>query len=392
MLDIAPVQTAIPNFKLEDDLATVPFVEKNGYYIVGDKNFNFKFNALMYASKTNQQVKWEFNSAKFQSLNWRTPLMVDIRSLYRARAQQLREQYDYLILSFSGGADSTTILQSFIKNGIHLDEIICDWPLKHTSDWQVNNDPTPYNHISEWELAIKPMLSYVAQHYPEIKITITDTTEDLSLEDNEHAFTISHMGPYQSTKRYKNITQRYNEVNKKSDRVAVIMGCEKPKVFIDRNVFCVIMADNHCFYKSSRVPESRVVEYFYWTADMPEIVREQSHMIYQHLLANPNMRNLFMPDTKFMSYREKFIKSIIYPDWNNDTFQADKADSLIWSSQHDWINRGKTPALEAWESTLNSHTNMIDHKYLEFYPDSTRVHGIKSFYSRSYPIGVFPRA
>lgn len=380
-----------PNIRLEDDSATIPFVAKNGYYIVGDKNFNFKFNALMHATRTQQDVRWEFNTAEFRALDWRTPLNVDIRTLYRQRAQQLRDRYDYLMLCFSGGSDSTTILKSFINNGIHLDEIICDWPLAHTSDWKVNNDPSPFNHISEWELAIRPMLEHVRTHYPRIKITITDTTEDLSVEDSEHTLTISHMGPYQSTKRYKNVAHRFGEITQKVANAAVILGCEKPKVFIDRNVFCAIFVDQHCFFKSSQVPDNRTVEYFYWTGDMPEIVREQAHLIYQYLLANPELRPMFLPNSEPGTSRDNLIKSIIYPDWNNTIFQAEKADSLIWSSQHAWIMREKTPALDAWHSVLHSHFRMIDNKYFSFYPESNRVRNVKSFYSRSYPIGVFPR-
>jgi hypothetical protein len=378
------------NIQLEDDSATVPFVEKNGYYIVGDKNFNFKFNALMYATRTQQDVKWEFNTAQFQALDWRTPLNIDIRTLYRQRAQQLRDKYDYLMLCFSGGSDSTTILKSFINNNIHLDEIICDWPVKHTGNWKVSNDTSSFNHISEWELAIRPMLDYISTHHPQIRITITDTTEDLSIEDTEHTLTISHMGPYQSTKRYKNIAQRFGEINQMHDRATVILGCEKPKVFIERNVFCTFLIDQHCFFKSSHVSIGRTVEYFFWSGDMPEIVREQAHLIYQHLLANPELKSMFLPNTKLCSYGENLIKSIIYPDWDNKIFQADKADSMIWSSQHAWILREKTPALDAWQSVLNSHFNAIDSKYLNFYSNSTRVHGIKSFYSRSYPIGIIP--
>jgi len=44
--------------------------------------------------------------------------------LYALRARQLREKYDYLVLYFSGGADSTNILKTFIDNNIFLDEIV----------------------------------------------------------------------------------------------------------------------------------------------------------------------------------------------------------------------------------------------------------------------------
>jgi len=235
------------------------------------------------------------------------------------------------------------------------------------------------------------MLDHVRTHYPQIKITITDTTEDLSIEDHEHAFTISHMGPYQSTKRYKNVARRFSEINKKIDRAAIILGCDKPTVFIEKNIFCVIVEDDHCFFKSSHVPENRVVEYFYWSGDMPEIVREQAHLIYQHVLANPELSHLFVNQTKYIAYRLNLIKSIIYPDWDINIFQADKADSTLWSSQHAWIMREKTPALDAWHSTLNSHINMIDPKYFTFYPNSNRVHGIKIFYGRNFSIGVVPK-
>jgi hypothetical protein len=381
-----------PNIRLEDDTATVPFVAKNGYYIVGNKNFNFKFNALMHATQTQQDVQWEFNTAQFRALDWRTPLQVDIRSLYQQRAQQLRDRYDYLMLCFSGGSDSTTILKSFINNNIHLDEIICDWPLAHTSNWSVSRDPTPFNHMSEWELAIRPMLDHVRTHHPRIKITITDTTQDLSVEDTEHTFTISHMGPYQSTKRYKNVAERFGEINQKHSGAAVIMGCDKPHVFIDRGVFCTILADQHCFFKSSHVPDPRVVEYFFWSSDMPEIAREQAHLIYQHLLARPQLRLLFDEDkSQYSTYRTELIKSIIYPDWDRSIFQANKAESTLWSSQHAWILKEKTPALDAWQSVLTSHLNTVAPKYLNFYPGSRRVHSVKSLYSRAFPIGIMPK-
>jgi hypothetical protein len=199
------------------------------------------------------------------------------------------------------------------------------------------------------------------------------------------------MGPYQSTKRYKNVAQRFTEINQTHDRATVIMGCDKPNVFVDRDVFCVILVDKHCFFKSSGVPDHRAVEYFYWASDMPEIVRGQAHLIYQHLLANPDLKRIFAPNSEFSDHQTSLIKSIIYPDWNKSIFQADKSDSLIWSSQHAWIMKEKTPALDAWQSMLNSHFRMIDPKYFSLYPNSDRVHSIKSFYSRSYPIGVVPK-
>jgi hypothetical protein len=213
------------------------------------------------------------------------------------------------------------------------------------------------------------------------------------------------MGPYQSTKRYKNVAERFAEVNKKIDRVAIVMGIEKPATMIEKNVFCIYFADQHCFFKSSHMSTNRVVEYFYWSADCPELVREQAHLIYQHLLANPSDRAFFGSTPRVIEggtrsgnieqrlrdrYRNNLTKSIVYPDWNTKIFQADKSDSLIYSSQYAWILQEDTRVMQAWENSFVNRTSAIDPKYLNFYPDGKLVHGIKAFYSRLYPIGMLP--
>ena len=66
-------------------------------------------------------VHWNYHEDVFSRALWTHEPPDDIEELYRQRALQLREQYDHLVLFYSGGADSTTILQAFIKNNIKLD-------------------------------------------------------------------------------------------------------------------------------------------------------------------------------------------------------------------------------------------------------------------------------
>lgn len=386
--------------KAYDESAPLNVFKHNGFYQVGNEIFNFKFNALEYATRTQQSVTWNFNNEVFKAVDWKTPLNIDLRILYRQRAQQLRDKYDYLVLSFSGGSDSTTILKSFINNGIHLDEIICDWPVKHTSNFKVSTDPDPFNHISEWALAIKPMLEYISFHHPNIKITQIDSTEKLLVEDNEHAFTISHMGPYNSTRRYRDIAKRISDIKQTKDNAAVIMGCDKPQIHIEKNVICTQFFDQHAFFKTSWDLHPRTVEYFYWTPDFPEIVREQCHAIYQHLLSNPGLVKFFDYTMRSVNkeqfqidnrIKDNIVRQVIYPDWDLNIFQADKAESLVYSRQHSWIMKERTVALEAWENVLQARTNLIDPKYLIFFKDSNKVHTIKMLTSRLYPIGMLPK-
>lgn len=380
------------NLRLEDDLAPVSFLERNGYYRVGDKNFNFKINALEEATRTHQSVTWEFNNDVYRNLNWRVNTNIGLKNLYRIRAQQLRDKYDYLVLSFSGGGDSFTVLKSFIDNNIKLDEIICDWPLKYTeTKHNTTRHNSAENYLSEWDLAIKPVLKYLGEHHPEIKITVTDSLAELTEEDAEDTCTITQIHNYISVKRYRVISSRLRELTELYDKVSIILGIEKPMITIENDIFCVLFSDEHCWFKSSITDYERNVEYFYWSADLPEIILEQGHAIYQELKNNKQLLDLFNknpvnPDVVFQANRD-FIKSVIYPDWNSRIFQANKGTSLIYNEQYAWFfNQYHTREVQSWESSMNARLALVDRKYLNFF-DNLKFKGYNRFYTRLYPIG-----
>ena len=60
----------------------------------------------------------------YDSIDWSKEPPYTLQELYKLRAQQLRDNSNYIILYFSGGSDSITVLNSFIKNNIKVDEIV----------------------------------------------------------------------------------------------------------------------------------------------------------------------------------------------------------------------------------------------------------------------------
>ena len=118
------------------DLKFHPFSEKNrfGYYSVGEYCTYSKVDAIEIGSRLNQSVIWHFNDEVFDTLDWTKEPEPSLWDLYSARARQIREKYDYLVLFYSGGADSNNILNSFVRNGIHLNEVV-QW-----TNWEVTKD------------------------------------------------------------------------------------------------------------------------------------------------------------------------------------------------------------------------------------------------------------
>jgi hypothetical protein len=383
--------------RLEDDPALVDVVRKNGYYQVGSKNYNYKINALEEATRTRQPLQWDFNHDVYSKLNWKQSTGVGLDNLYRIRAQQLRDQYDYLVLAFSGGADSYNVLRSFLDNNIKLDEIICDWPLQQTERQSINRSDRPENYLNEWNLAIKPVLQQVAQDHPEITITVTDSLCTLTDEDQEDTCTVTQIHNYVSIKRYRLIGSRLKQLQQQHKNVALILGIEKPEMYIKYNVFCVYFTDTHCWYKSSCQDYQRNIEYFYWSPTLPEIVLEQAHVVYKYLQQNPQLIPWFkvneeLRDTIQQRLHSKIIRdttrSLLYSTWNPQLFQADKGNSLIYNEQYEWFfAQEKTREIQSWESSMHSRLNLVDPKYLNYFEDG-RFKGYRPMSSKLYTVGV----
>jgi hypothetical protein len=124
--------------------------KKLGYYLVNNQIYYNKYHALIDASRTDQQVRWFFNEDKFVSFPWSMEPEESLKELYRQRAQQLRDEYDYIRVEASGGSDSTTVIFSFLLNNIALDEVVFRYP--KTGEKNVSADPfntKPENTLSE---------------------------------------------------------------------------------------------------------------------------------------------------------------------------------------------------------------------------------------------------
>lgn len=96
-----------------------------GLYKVGNKAFTNKLEACLALNNIpgDHQIHWDYHDDVYKRAQWLHEPPVSIDELYKQRAIQLREQYDHLVLFYSGGADSHTILQTFINNNIKIDEV-----------------------------------------------------------------------------------------------------------------------------------------------------------------------------------------------------------------------------------------------------------------------------
>lgn len=345
------------------------------YYTVGDQIFKSKSLALIEATRVNKPAKWHFGDNVFPHLNWTTTPNTDILTVYQHRAKQLREQYEYLILCFSAGSDSTTVLESFLSQGLKVDEVLVKWPVKATEKiYTPNTNAIGENMLSEWDLSVKPALNKLASEHPEIKITVQDWSDDLDVElVEEDWFTINdHLNPGVFRKysgRFTTPTEQKMIDQGKSS--ALIWGIEKPQLTLkDGNIYAYFLDKfvNFAFVSGTK---NRIVELFFWNPDHPEVVVAQARLLYEYFIKNPQYLTMLDWNKRTAQHRTIYnnvVRGIIYPNWDSRIFQAAKPTSVIHPESDAWMfqHYSDHKYLQSWKHGLTSIKNSVDKKYHQY--------------------------
>jgi hypothetical protein len=378
-------------------------VEQNpklGYYKVGDQIFYSKPEAFIYATETDRWPEWKFNIETYARLDWTQEPETNIRELYRMRAQQLRDKYDYIRLECSGGSDSTTVAFSFLLNNIHLDEVIFRYP--KTGDKGVAGDPfdtKATNTLSEFDFAARPLLNWIKTNFPKTVVRIHDFAENMLEEENTRDeswvfHTRDWFQPAHADKYNQFSIREHRELADSGKKIAVISGIEKPRMCIIDNKWYVYFADVHANSAHPIIGDYTNItnEYFYWTPDFPEIINKQVHLIKQwfDMDQNSHLYNLLQWPNNSISQRtayEQIVKSIIYPDYDMETWQTSKPTNSFYNEMDNWfyINFRDTNLYQAWEAGLQLLTDKIDSKY--FLYELEKPVGLKQMFSPHYYVG-----
>lgn len=371
---------------------------KLGYYQLDNQRYYSKVEALIAATQTNQFPEWQFNRSVFDAVAWTQEPETALCDLYRLRAQQLRDQYDYIRLELSGGADGNTVLYSFLLNGIHLDEVVFRYP--KSGEKNVSADPfntKPENTLSEWEYAARPTLEWIATHSPDTKITIHDYSADMLASDHDETWvyrTRDYFQPGHAFKHTVDAVDDHKRTLESGRRVCMLWGIDKPKVCIRDSKWYLYFMDIQANAANPDVRHYNNItnEYFFWTPDLPELIVKQAHTIknwfslesnkyLQHLVRWPNYS--FAQRTTF----EHIVKPLIYPDYDPTTFQTSKPTNSFYNEMDHWfyVNFTDTHAYRTWQAGLEFLVKSIDAKYFNY--ELGRPVGLVGFLSPFYELG-----
>jgi len=356
--------------------------DKLGFYRVGDQRVESKIDACVLGTKHNQHPTWHFSDHVWSSQDWTHEPEVDILELYRTRARQIREQYDYIVLNYSGGSDSQAMVDAFLSAGCFIDEVVTIWNRKHTARVIASEGVIDARNVeAEFELTTRPGLTRIRDASPKTKITYIDisdaTVKEYQTFDGEEWLknTVEHLHPQYVTRWSATRDHQQLVTLDRGLKTAILFGVDKPKVCIKDGKYHTYFVDivANSFRGGFNRPEYDNMDYvfFYWTPDMPEIIVKQSHMIRRWFEMNPQLKPILQwPNsdyTKRQAY-EIIVRSIVYPEWNLNTFQCVKTTSTVYSEWDDWFFKEfyGTSTYDSWFKGIKHVETNIDKKYLKY--------------------------
>lgn len=382
----------------------------NSFYNVSGRVFTNKTLALLYANNNNiatENISWNFHDNEISSVDWKIEPVQSINDLYRTRAQMLREKYDYLILMCSGGPDSNNMAYSFLKNGIHVDEIIASAPLSGLKDWKDNiSDTRTENVISETRFAQIPFIDEIRNNYPSVKITINDYFEDI-LQYDDAEWLIHSTDYIHPTTAARYSLDKFPHLRKLAEtdrRIGVVYGIDKPFILIQGEKFINSISD----YAVNVPTEIRKFknfynELFYFSHELPQIMIKQCHMLKRWLFLPENelalkLTRLNGKTAPFKDFNsglyQRAIVPCIYPLIETKIWQAGKPKYNILADMDDWFYK-KHNSLGVYDMMISNVNSIISKmrndlfQYKDYYDGEKTVRyrmGLKGFY-KNFLIG-----
>lgn len=359
------------------DYGTMSRDPKLGFYQIKKQVFWSKASALIEASRLNynyRDVTWHFNDDTFAKYDWTVEPEGHIREFYHRRARQLRENYNYLILNFSGGSDSTTVLYSFIQQNLFIDEVVIRNPQSVTKKYGIDQQNlNASNEFSEFELAATPILKWLQIVSPKTKITLHDFSLDIvsgeiNWDENFFHWTGDYVNPGCIVRYTHNSIIDHLRMFDKGKKIAIIFGIDKPRIvcqnedvnffFVDRSTHSALPATVNNGFNNVNV------ELFYWSPDLPQLIIKQCHII-KNWFENPvNKKLIYIMDYWWQGSSlnrhayESCIKSIIYPDYDLKTWQVNKTITSTANTEWDFW-------MKDYKDTIGHKTFMcgVEHLY-----------------------------
>lgn len=313
--------------------------------------FTSKVAALDYSFRyRTKEVQAKLYSDGFEKVDWKKEPVETFDELCKQRAQQLRDNIQKLVIFYSGGSDSTHLINVFVKNNIKIDEIV----LIRDNNFNFHNNPHPVN----WEID-NFAIPYLKQINPSCKITLFEPK--LTEEKLKYYFSEEAQFEYNISKGFDITSLYWQEVSKVYD--SFVDGSCEPRVYVEDNKFFAEIWDGDNFFVRTRLVNNFN---FYTDPLFPSLHLKQCHLMKNYMIENNITHNMDLDE-----YKKIIVKTVRKLSFDTSTSP--------FFSKYGFL----CPKTVAWTRNLASSNPYLALRYKEML--QFKVNG---YLIRKLPIGI----
>ncbi len=307
------------------------------------------------AIKSKKTCKLYYQDAVYDKVNWKADTNLSLNQLYKLRAQEIRDTYEYVILFLSGGVDSRNVFESFYYNNIHIDEIVCVGAFsqdKYRGSVENNND----------EIFMNTNTLLDSVFLPNTKITYIDYTklftqpyefELIKKYEDQWAYHLSYFKSFHLFFWYE-IQKHLNIDN--SMKTCYIMGVAKTILNVDSIGPHIHFSERDVTDFSSCYSMNNLTrENFYFGATniATEIVKKQAHLMLYLYNNTENKKEFF---TEYFNMYNKYVY-----DLKNPLIMKTRKTTCAFFSHRDTYmkNHANSEIYKIWYEGLQKLSNDI---------------------------------
>jgi hypothetical protein len=238
----------------------------NSYWEYAGTQYKNKIKAIEASGGDISSISFFTFPNSFYSYSWDKEPTESLEELLLERALILREKYKYLKLWFSGGADSTTVLNTFLRNNVYIDEIIVyrfalNDNFLNKSNYEIDGYTTPF-------------LKNIQNAIPNTKITYMDFGKD---------YYDKYLGEKWLHTKSSLDLRNYHIPKIRGKNYCNIFCDLTPDVYYDKGSWYSDLWDSSHLGELASFSN---IELFYSTEDFPKLHAKQLHITKKYLKNN----------------------------------------------------------------------------------------------------------
>lgn len=339
------------------------------YYASDASLFHSKIAAIEHNLRTNANLWYYYHDDVYKTVDWKTEPIPSLAHLYKEQALRLREKYEYLVLCYSGGYDSTNILETFFYNNIKIDKIVV---VGATSQDAFSGDDSNRNgelYANAYPYLEKLGLTSITQMID--YSTMFNKIENFSMSQYGDDW-INHTGAWLSPHHWfwRDLERFVVPSSIGSKKTGIIFGRDKPHLR-EHNTFTFSDSVLSAYGNVSSTSYSDRIN-FYWDPTFPQILVKQLHVIKRVRDAAGSER---MGTQQNQIFGNVDTNSIIYDLKQPLVYKSPKSRSLVLSGRDSFL--------------LKTHSSPIHQRYTAGLRPISKDCSIKlpqSIFSREYAI------